>query len=70
LTGVELENTTLIQGNRWPDHRLTETGLIKNQAQLTAYQAALGTASSKRLQIGDPMFQLVPGGGGFNYKQS
>jgi TonB-linked SusC/RagA family outer membrane protein len=70
LTGMEYGNTALIQGKPLGlITGLTVTGIIKTQAQLTAYKKELGPAAGifPYLGIGDPMYQLKDYGGGFMY---
>jgi TonB-linked SusC/RagA family outer membrane protein len=62
LTGLEVGNTTLIQGK--PLGLITGytvTGIIKNQAQLKAYETQIGAYASifyPYLSVGDPMYAL------------
>lgn len=67
LTGLEYGNTTLIQGQ--PLGIITGlhvVGIIQNAAQLAAYKQQLGlyTVVFPYLNIGDPMYELKPQGGG------
>ncbi|WP_186292656.1 TonB-dependent receptor [Mucilaginibacter corticis] len=70
LSGVELANTTLIQGKPLGlITGLTETGIIRDQAQLDAYKTALGPYKNyfREVAIGGPMFKLLPNAGGYDY---
>ena len=65
LTGLDIGNTTLIQGKPLGlITGLTVTGIIKTQAQLDAYKKQLGSLYSTYifpyLSIGDPMYKLTP----------
>ncbi|MDB4925983.1 SusC/RagA family TonB-linked outer membrane protein [Mucilaginibacter sp.] len=71
FTGLEIGNTTLIQGQ--PLGLITGlhvTGIIKTADQLAAYKQQLGVYTSvfRYLAIGDPMYELQPQGpAGSNY---
>ena len=64
LTGLEVGNTTLIQGKPLGlITGLTVTGIIKTQAQLKAYEKQIGFIAPlffPYLGIGDPMYKLDP----------
>lgn len=69
FTGLEYENTTLIEGK--PLGLITGmkvTGIIKTQKELDAYKEQLGASAAffDYLSIGDPMFELLLSDG-FNF---